>query len=65
MQQNDGKDSFLSSLLVMPVEMWTNCCMKQQSNRHIQGHLWTTSVDALPWGTEPNSTQQVRYVGIQ
>ena len=40
--------------------------MKQQSNRHMQGHLqlpnwlfgWST------WGTEPISTQQVWYVGI-
>ena len=33
--------------------------MKQQSNRHIQGHLWTASVGALPG--EQSLTELNRY----
>ena len=38
-----------------------NCWMKQQLNRHIQGHLQLSelAVWGSGWGTEPNSTQQV------
>ena len=41
--------------------------MKQQSNRHIQGHLQRSKLadGALFMGTEPNSAQQVWYVGIR
>ena len=45
-----------------------NCWMKQQSNTQKQGALmaiqnWLFGCSA--WVTEPNSTQQVGYVGIQ
>ena len=51
---------FLASFASGVVER--NC--KQQSNRHIQGHLnWLFGCSG--WGTEPNSAQQVWYVGIQ
>ena len=34
------QDSFLGSLLVLPVVLWKeNCWMKQQSNKQKQGHL--------------------------
>ena len=41
--------------------------MKQQSNRHTQGHLQLSKLEVwvLCMGTEPNSTQQVGYVGVQ
>ena len=39
---------------------------KQQSNSHTQGDLLVSKTDCLgAWGTEPNSAQQVWYVGIQ
>ena len=66
MQHNDGKDSFLGSLLVASGVVERNCWMKQQSNIYIQGHLQLSSqFGCSAWGTEPNSTQQVWYVGIQ
>ena len=40
------------------------CWMKQQSNRHIQG-LSKLLFGCSAWGTDPNSAQQVWYVGIQ
>ena len=40
-----------------------NCLMKQQSNTQKKGHLWL--FECFAWITEPNSTQQVRYVGIK
>ena len=68
MQHNDGKrlfSGFLVSFASGVVER--NCWMKQQSNRHMQGHYgvpsWLFGCSAQ--GTEPNSTQQVRYLGIQ
>ena len=44
-----------------------NYWMKQQSNTQKQGHLQLSklAVWVLCMGTEPNSTQQVGYVGIQ
>ena len=44
-----------------------NCWMKQQSYRNIQGHLWPSKLAVYVHclGKEPNSAQQVCYVGIQ
>ena len=41
--------------------------MKQQSTRHIQGHLWLSNwlFGCCVQGTEPNRAQQVWYVEIQ
>ena len=68
MQHNDGKglfSGFLVGFASRVVER--DCWMKQQSNRHIQGYLWLSklAVWVLCMGTEPNSAQQVWYVGIQ
>ena len=67
MQHNDGKrlfSGFLVSFASGVVEK--NCWMKQQSNRHTQGHygypIWLFGCSS--WGTEPNSAQQVWYDGI-
>ena len=39
---------------------------KQQSNLHRGTYWYPTGWFGCPgWGTEPNSTQQVWYVGIQ
>ena len=68
MQHNDGtrlSSGLLVSFASGVVEM--NCWMKQQSNIHIQGIYgfpnWLFGCAA--WGTEPTSTQQVGYAGIQ
>ena len=57
---------FLDSFASGVVER--NCWMKQQSNTQKQGGTysypnWLFGFSA--WVTEPNSTQQVGYVGIQ
>ena len=67
MQHNDGKDSLLGSLLVLPVELWKG--IAGWSNNPIGIYRGTYSYPnwlfgCSAWGTEPNSTQQVWYVGI-
>ena len=54
MQHNDGKVTSLDSLLGVP------CACGLTYKRGI----WASKLTAI-WGTEPSSTQQLRYVGIQ
>ena len=67
-QHNDAKVNSLGSLLGMPVKLSNGIAeQKPQSNLHTQGDLqypnWLFGCSV--WGTEPNNTQQVWYVGIQ
>ena len=63
-----AQDSFLGSLLVLPVEcgmeLLDETTIKYTETGGTYGYpnslFWCSA-----WVTEPNSTQQVRYVGIQ
>ena len=67
-QHNDAEDTSLGSLLGLPVKLPNGIAeQKQQSNLHRQGtDKYPNWLFGCPsWGKEPNSTQQVWYVGIQ
>ena len=55
-QHNNGKVTSLSFLLCVPVKLSNGVADKSHPN-------WLFGCSA--WGTEPNSTQQLRCVGIQ
>ena len=62
------KDSFLGSLLVLPVELCKG--IAGSNNNQIDIYRGTYSFanwlfGCSAWGTEPNNAQQVWYVGIQ
>ena len=63
MMSNGLNSGFLVSFASGVVK--SNCWMKQQSNTHIQGNLQRSKLSVWVLCTEPNSTQQVWYVGIQ
>ena len=63
------KDSFLGSLLGLPVEclIVVNTNTKQQANlpKERLKDIQTGCLGDSAWGTVPNTAQQVWYVGIQ
>ena len=62
------KVTSLCSLLGMPVKL-LNRIGEQNNNQtyiHRETYWYPNWLFGCPaWGTEPNSTQQLRYVGIQ
>ena len=68
MQHNDAKVTSLGSLLGVPVKLPNG--ITEQNNNQMYIHRRDLLVSKLAfwvpaWGTEPNSAQQVWYVGIQ
>ena len=63
-----AQDSFLGSLLVLPVEFWNGNVGRNNNQIHIYKGTYgypNLLFGCSAWVTVPNSTQQVGYAGIQ
>ena len=68
MQHDGGKFTFLGSMLGMPMKLRNRIAANKTNQTYIhRGTYWYPNwLCVCPaWGTEPNSTQQLRHVGTQ